>query len=193
LLAVAKGEFGHVDVWINNAGRGIGRSVLELTDDDFDEMMNVNVKSALYGMQVAIPHFKERGQGHLINVSSFLSRVPFVTFRAAYSAAKAALNILAANLRMELKAAYPEIHVSIVMPGTVATDFSKNALWGTPQFRPVSSQMKPQSAAEVAQVIVSLIEHPQPEIYTNPASSEIARRYYQDVGAFEEAMRQSGV
>lgn len=129
---MAKGEFGHVDVWINNAGRGIGRSVLELTDDDFDEMMSVNVKSAIYGMQVVIPHFKERGRGHLINVSSFLSRVPFVTFRAAYSAAKAALNILTANLRMELKAAYPEIHISIVMPGTVATDFSKNALWGTP-------------------------------------------------------------
>jgi len=52
--------------------------------------------------------------------------------------------------------------------------------------------MKPQSAADVAQAIVSLIEHPQPEIYTNPASAEIARRYYQDVGAFEEAMRQSG-
>src|SRR4051794_4484886 len=40
--------FGAVDVWINNAGRGISRSVLHLTDDDLDEMMRVNVKSALY-------------------------------------------------------------------------------------------------------------------------------------------------
>ena len=58
--------FGHVDVWINNAGRGIGRQVLDLTDADFDEMMAVNAKSARYGMQAIVPHFKERGEGHLI-------------------------------------------------------------------------------------------------------------------------------
>src|SRR4030081_1602566 len=40
-------ELGHVDVWVNNAGRGITKPVLELTDDEFDEMMTVNVKSAL--------------------------------------------------------------------------------------------------------------------------------------------------
>src|SRR5690242_4475993 len=60
--------FGHIDVWINNAGRGIGKSVLEITDEDFDEMMLVNTKSALYGMQAIVPHFKERGSGHLINI-----------------------------------------------------------------------------------------------------------------------------
>src|SRR4051812_48261088 len=44
-------KFGHIDVWINNAGRGISRLVSELTDEDIDEMITVNVKSALYGMQ----------------------------------------------------------------------------------------------------------------------------------------------
>src|SRR5687767_4781074 len=43
--------YGQIDVWINNAGRGIGKRVLELSDDDFDQMMSVNVKAALYGMQ----------------------------------------------------------------------------------------------------------------------------------------------
>ena len=56
--------FGRIDVWINNAGRGINRQVLDLTDEDIDEMMAVNVKSALYGMQAILPHFKERGEGH---------------------------------------------------------------------------------------------------------------------------------
>src|SRR5262245_40684049 len=56
--------FGRVDVWINNAGRGITRSVLDLTDDDIDEMIAVNVKSAVYGMQAIVPHFMERGEGH---------------------------------------------------------------------------------------------------------------------------------
>ena len=56
-------EFGRIDVWVNNAGRGIGKKVLDLTDADFDEMMTVNVKSALYGMQAVVPHFQERGAG----------------------------------------------------------------------------------------------------------------------------------
>src|SRR5262245_10962913 len=43
-------RFGHIDVWVNNAGRGIRRKVEDLTDDDIDEMINVNLKSALYGM-----------------------------------------------------------------------------------------------------------------------------------------------
>ena len=100
--------FGAVDIWVNNVGRGNNASVLELTDEQFDEMMAVNVKSALYGMQAIVPHFKERGHGHLINVSSFLSRVPIATYRSAYNAAKAALNALTANLRMDLRRESPE-------------------------------------------------------------------------------------
>jgi NADP-dependent 3-hydroxy acid dehydrogenase YdfG len=67
-------EFGAVDVWINNVGRGITRPVLELTDDEFDEMMAVNVKSALYGMQAIVPHFIERGSGHVPTRSVRASR-----------------------------------------------------------------------------------------------------------------------
>jgi NAD(P)-dependent dehydrogenase (short-subunit alcohol dehydrogenase family) len=78
--------------------------VLDLTDEDFDQMMVVNAKSALYGMQAIVPHFKERGAGHLINISSALGRVPFASYRSAYSAAKAALGSLTANLRMDLRA-----------------------------------------------------------------------------------------
>jgi NADP-dependent 3-hydroxy acid dehydrogenase YdfG len=180
--------FGHVDVWINNAGRGIGRKVLELTDEDFDEMMSVNVKAALYGMQAILPHFLQRGEGHLINVSSFLGRVPMATYRSAYNAAKSALNVLTANLRMDLRATYPRIHVSLVMPGFVATDFARNALWGTPAAPSGGRSAQFQSPEQVAAAIASLIEQPKPELYTNPALAEIVRRYHQDVGAFEESL-----
>lgn len=174
-------RFGHVDVWVNNAGRGITRAVLDLSDDDIDEMMAINMKSALYGMQAIVPHFQERGEGHLINVSSFLGRVPFVTNRSAYNAAKHALNALTANLRMELRNTHPGVRVSLVMPGVVRTEFAANALGGT-----VPSGGPPgQTAEEVAAVIGALIEHPVAEVYTNPASAEMARRYYQDVEAFE--------
>lgn len=186
----ALAAFGQVDVWINNAGRGIGKRVLELTDEDFDEMIAVNLKSVLYGMQAIVPHFKERGAGHLINVSSFLGRVPLVTFRSIYSATKAALNSLTANLRMDLKRDFPGIHVSLVMPAMVLTEFPRNALGGTPQITapPEATTPKPQTAEEVAAAIAGLIENPVLELYTNPASPAIARRYYEDVAAFEASM-----
>jgi NAD(P)-dependent dehydrogenase (short-subunit alcohol dehydrogenase family) len=158
---------GHVDVWVNNAGQGITRPVLDLHDDEFDAIMAVNVKSALYGMQAITPHFIERGRGHIINVSSLLSRVPFATFRSAYNAAKAALNALTANARVDLAAAHPDIHVSLVIPGLVATDFQKNAIGGTPQFR-VGTAPGIQTADEVATAIGALIAFPRAEIYTNP-------------------------
>jgi NADP-dependent 3-hydroxy acid dehydrogenase YdfG len=176
--------FGAVDVWINNAGRGITRSVLDLTDADLDEMMAVNVKSALYGMQAILPHFIERGRGHLINISSFLGRVPIAAHRSAYNAAKAALGALTANLRADVAA--KGVDVSLVMPGLVATEFARNAI-GTPTATPpqwtAGATMKPQTAEEVAEVVAELIAHPRAEVYTNPASAEMARKYFEELSA----------
>jgi short-subunit dehydrogenase len=187
----ALAQRGRIDVWVNNAGRGITRSVLDLTDEDLDEMIDVNVRSALYGMQAAVPHFIERGQGHLINVSSFLGRVPIASFRSAYSAAKAALNSLTANLRTDLRE-YPRIHVSLIMPGVVSTEFARNVRGeARPPISagaPGSSPMKPQTPEEVADCIAQVIENPVAEIYTNPASAEVVRRYVADVAAFERGM-----
>jgi len=184
----ALAAFGQVDVWINNAGRGITKKVLDLTDEDVDEILAVNLKSALYGMQAIVPHFQQRGAGHLINISSFLSRVPVATVRSVYSAAKAALNSLTANLRMDLRREFPGVHVSLVMPALITTEFAKNAIGGPPSGTPPASPMKPQSPEEVAAAIVRLIEHPVPEIYTNPASPDLVRRYYEDVAAFEAGL-----
>jgi len=176
--------FGGFDVWINNAGRGINRSVLDLTDADFDEMMDVNVRSALYGMQIAARHFIERGRGHIINVSSFLGRVPMALPRSAYNAAKAALNSLTANLRVELRAKHPDIHVTLVMPGMVATDFALNAV-AAPAGTRAYTGPQVQSVEEVAGIIRGVLDQPVAEIYTNPASADMARRYFADVAAFE--------
>lgn len=174
--------FGAVDVWINNAGRGISRSVLDLSDDELDEMMRVNVKSALYGMQAIVPHFIERGRGHLINISSFLGRVPLAAHRSAYNAAKAALNALTANLRADVAAM--GVNVSLVMPGLVSTEFARNVI-GTPSAVPPqwtpNAAMIPQTPEDVADAVAKLIEHPRAEIYTNPASPDMARTYFEDL------------
>ncbi|MFL5318654.1 MAG: SDR family oxidoreductase [Myxococcaceae bacterium] len=180
--------FGHVDVWVNNAGQGITRSVLQLTDQDIDEVIAVNVKSALYGMQAIVPFFQKRGSGHLINVSSFLAKVPAAPPRAAYSGAKAMLNTLTANLRMELRQSHPNIHISTVMPGIVTTEFAKNAIGGTPGWAPpAAGPMAAQTPEQVAKAIAELIEKPAAELYTNPAHPGMAQKYIADVAAFEAA------
>ena len=180
----AIGTFGKIDVWINNAGRGITRAVLDLSDADVDEMMLVNVKSALYGMQAIVPYFVERGRGHLINISSFLGRVPIAAHRSAYNAAKAALNALTANLRADVGG--KGVEVTLVMPGLVSTEFARNVL-GTPSAMPPqwtpNAAMKPQTAEEVADVVADVMAHPRAEVYTNPASPEMARRWFESLSS----------
>ena len=177
--------FGHVDVWVNNAGRGINKPVLELGDEEFDQMMSLNAKSALYGMQAIAPHFLARRRGHIVNVSSMLSRVPFATYRSAYNAAKHALNALTANARVDLHAKCADVHVTLVMPGLVSTDFAVNALGGSPPLPPIGTQ----TADEVAAAIVKTIDRPVAEIYTNPQHAALAVKYFQDVEAFEREAR----
>ncbi len=176
--------FGSYDVWINNAGRGITRNVLDLSADDIDEMMTVNLKSALYGMQVAAKQFIAQNHGQIINVSSFLGRVPLASHRSAYNAAKHALNALTANLRVDLRDKYPGISVTLVMPGMVSTEFGRNAL-GSPPDTPIYSGPNVQKVEDVADVIAAAIENPVAEVYTNPASADMARKYFADVDAYE--------
>ena len=184
LAARAISEFGGFDVWINNAGRGITRSVLDLTEHDVDDMMDVNLKSALFGMQAAARHFLARGQGHILNVSSFLGRVPLALHRSAYNAAKAALNSLTANMRVELHKRSPNIHVTLVMPGMVATEFARNALGAPPDAR-IYAGPHVQTVEQVADIVADVISHPVAEVYTNSGSRDLEKQYYADVGEFE--------
>ncbi|HEY2406990.1 MAG TPA: SDR family NAD(P)-dependent oxidoreductase [Polyangiaceae bacterium] len=180
----ALARFGHLDVWVNNAGRGISRAPSELTDDDIDQMMLVNFKAALYGVQTVLPHFRERKRGQVINVSSMLGRVPLAAARAAYSASKAALNSLSASLRLELTA-FPEIFVTTVSPGVVTTDFGLNALHGG-----VDNKQLPgaQSVDEVVDVLVRVIDKPEADVYTRDGARQLVADYYaaQDMGLAEK-------
>lgn len=176
--------FGHIDVWVNNAGRGISRMVSQLTDADLDDMMTINVKSVLYGIQAVLPYYKQRKRGQIVTISSGLSRFPLAAQRSAYSAAKAAVNLLMGSLRMELRGEFPDIHCTTVIPGIVATEFGVNALHGG-----VDSAKLPgaQSVDEAAAVIADAIERPRAEVYTRPQLHELAARYFaaDDVAVLE--------
>lgn len=176
-------HFGHIDVWVNNAGQGITRVPTELTDDDIDDMVRVNVKSALYGMQEVLPHFKARGEGHVVNVSSMLGRVPMAVMRSAYNGAKHFLNSLTANFRTEVQETHPEIHFSLVSPGIVRTAFGVNARHGGPDSRLFPDS---QSAEEVAAVIAATLETRRPDVYTRRGAKERVLGYYTAMGSDAE-------
>lgn len=172
-------RFGRIDVWVNNVGQGITRQPSQLTDEDIDEVMRVNVKSALYGMQEVLPHFTERGTGHIVNVSSILGRLPYAVYRSAYCGAKHFLNALTATFRREVQQMHPDIHFSLVSPGVVRTEFGLNARHGGPDSRQLPDS---QSAEEVALVIADVIASKRPDVYTRAGVHDLVVDYFKTVG-----------
>jgi len=172
-------RFGQIDVWVNNVGKGISKVPSQLTDDDIDEIMRVNIKSVIYGTQEVLPHFKSRNGGHVINISSMLGRMPFPVFRSAYNGAKHFLNALTMNFRTEVQETHPGIQFSLVSPGVVRTEFGKNALHGGPDSRSLPDS---QSAEEVADVIAGVIESRKPDVYTRPGAHDRVVQYYDQLG-----------
>jgi len=190
LAKAAIERFGRIDVWVNNAGRGISRSVADLSDEDLDAMWAINMKSVVYGIQAVLPHFKGKNAGQIVNISTALSKVPGAPVRVAYAAVKAAANMLTASLRVELKATHPGIHVTLLVPGLVATEFGLNSMGvGIVDNRKLPGA---QPVEEVANAIVDVIENPRSEAYTSQRVAEGVARYQRepDVVEAEIASRQ---
>jgi short-subunit dehydrogenase len=183
LAKAAIERFGRIDVWVNNAGRGISRSVADLVDNDLDAMWRDNMKSVVYGIQAVLPYFKSRNAGQIVNVSSGLSRAPLAPARAAYGAVKSAVNMLTASLRVELRATHPGIHVTLLLPGVVATEFGLNSLGvGIVDNRKLPGAQPVEGAAKA---IVDVIENPRPEAYTSPFIADVIARYLHEPEAVE--------
>jgi NADP-dependent 3-hydroxy acid dehydrogenase YdfG len=179
VVAESLKRYGRIDVWVNNVGQGITRRPSELTDQDVDDIMRVNVKSALYGMQEVLPHFKSRNAGHVINISSILGRIPYATMRSAYNGAKHFLNAITANFRAEVQETHPGIQFSLVSPGVVYTSFGQNARHGGPDSRQFPDG---QNAEEVAAVVAGVIESRIPDVYTRQGARDRVVAYYGEVG-----------
>ena len=156
-------QCGRVDAWVNNVGQGITRQPSALTDDDLDDMLRVNVKSAWYGVQAVLPYFEARGAGHVVNVSSVLGRWPMRAYRSAYSAAKAFLTSLTTDLRAELAERAPGVRVSLVSPGAVRTRFAANARHAAPSGPAFPDAQSPE---DVADVLLQVLSGPSVDVYT---------------------------
>lgn len=119
LVDAAVQTFGRIDVLINNAGVMPLSPLENLQVNEWDRMIDVNIKGVLYGIAAALPHMQRQKAGHIINVSSVAGHKVGPTF-AVYSATKHAVRTLSEGLRMEVKPY--NIRTTIISPGAVATE-----------------------------------------------------------------------
>lgn len=117
-------EFGRVDVLINNAGIMPLSFIEEGRVEDWDRMIDVNLKGLLYGINEVVPIMKEQNSGHIINVSSVAGRRVFPT-AAVYCATKFGVNAITEGLRQELSAKY-NIKVTAIEPGATKTELQSH-------------------------------------------------------------------
>jgi 3-oxoacyl-[acyl-carrier protein] reductase len=117
LLAEVRDRLGSVDILVNNAGITLVRPFLDLTEDDWDRVLDVNLKSMFLCCQAALPHMLERGDGVIINMASELGYLGRARF-APYAAAKGGVLSLTRSLAREFA---PTVRVNAIAPGPVDT------------------------------------------------------------------------
>jgi len=112
-------EFGKIDVCVNNAGISKDNLLLRVSADEWDKMIDVNLKGVLNGIAAVLPYMKQQKSGQIINTSSVAGHKVF-NGSAVYSATKFAVRALTEGLRMEVKPY--NIRTTIVCPGAVKTE-----------------------------------------------------------------------
>jgi NADP-dependent 3-hydroxy acid dehydrogenase YdfG len=123
LVDAAVQTYGRVDVMINNAGLMPQAPLERLKVDEWDRMIDVNIKGVLYGIAAALPYMKQRKAGHVINVSSVAGHRVGPGF-AVYAATKHAVRALSEGLRQEVKPY--NIRTTVISPGAVATELPQS-------------------------------------------------------------------
>ena len=119
LVDAAVDEFGRVDVMLNNAGVMPLSPLDRLNVEEWDQMIDVNVKGVLYGIAAALPYMKERRSGHIINVASDAGHDVHAG-SAVYAATKHAVRALSEGLRQEVKPY--GLRTTVVSPGAVESE-----------------------------------------------------------------------
>jgi len=139
--------FGGVDILINNAGMGVfGKTVEEISSDEFRQTLETNLFGVFYACHYAIPKIKARGGGYIINISSLAGQNPHPKM-AAYNASKFGLNGFTEAMMQEVR--QDNIKVSYICPGSVNTYFGGD--------QPTAEQSWQLQAEDIAQVVVGLL------------------------------------
>jgi NADP-dependent 3-hydroxy acid dehydrogenase YdfG len=123
LAALAQERFGRLDVMVSNVGVGLVSPLDALRVDDWDEMIDTNIKGVLYGIAAALPVFRRQQAGQFVHVAS-TAAYKTVPAQAVYSGTKVAVRAISEGLRQE---AGEQLRVTIVSPGFTRTDFVHGA------------------------------------------------------------------
>jgi NADP-dependent 3-hydroxy acid dehydrogenase YdfG len=120
LVKLASERFGKVDVLVNNAGIGPISPLDQLHVEDWEDMIDINIKGVLYGIAAALPLFRSQGFGHFINTASVAAH-RVVPNMAVYAGTKIAVRAISEGLRQE---AGEKLRVTVISPGFTRTNFA---------------------------------------------------------------------
>lgn len=123
LVDAAVQSYGRIDVMINNAGVMPHSPLERLKIDDWNQMIDVNIKGVLYGIAAALPYMQQQKSGHIINVSSVAGH-KVRPGAVVYAATKTAVRVISEGLRMEVKPY--NIRTTVISPGAVATELPES-------------------------------------------------------------------
>jgi NAD(P)-dependent dehydrogenase (short-subunit alcohol dehydrogenase family) len=129
LVRATVDRWGRLDVMVNNAGVAISGSVTEISEEDWDRVLAVNLSGVWRGMRFAIPEMLKTGGGSVINTSSVQSVVGFRGW-AGYAASKGGINSLTRQAAMDYAA--QGIRVNAVLPGTILTPMNERIMASAP-------------------------------------------------------------
>ena len=121
LFGFVERELGGLDILINNAGFGIFRPAADLTVEEWDQMLAVNLSGTFYCSRLALPLMRQAGGGFIINISSLAGKNPFAG-GSGYNASKFGMNGFSEALMLDHR--HDNVRVSYIMPGSVDTEFS---------------------------------------------------------------------
>lgn len=123
LADTALKEYGRIDVWINNAGLMPRSEFIKGRVDEWDKMVDVNIKGTLYGIDAALPTMRKQSSGQIINISSVAGHATSIG-SGVYSATKFGVRAISEALRKEEATAKSNIRVTVISPGAIATELT---------------------------------------------------------------------
>jgi NADP-dependent 3-hydroxy acid dehydrogenase YdfG len=138
LAQVALAKYGRIDVWMNNAGLMPQSTFIDARVDDWNRMIDVNLRGVLNGIAAALPTMRQQAAGHFINTSSIAAHATHPG-GGVYSATKAGVLMISEALRQEEAQAQSNVRVTLVSPGAINTELvnsitDPNVKKGTAQF-----------------------------------------------------------
>jgi NADP-dependent 3-hydroxy acid dehydrogenase YdfG len=157
LVSLALDRYGQLDVLINNAGVMPVSPLDDLRVEDWENMIDINIKGVLYGIAAALPVFRKQGFGHFVNTASTAGHKT-VPNQSVYSATKFAVRAISEGLRME---AGEKLRVTIISPGFVNTNFAEGVT--NPEVKTQLENARDKFALPpeaIARAIVFAIEQP---------------------------------